>query len=189
MFKGKFSLLFFITVSVTFLFFFNTTNEASSSLRKDVPEHLIPFMEKIKAGPGVDHPVEKRLKLALKIHKEYEDLQDLFESDDTNKANKMAKILGKKATLVVGSQTYYGKQQIRDFWDGVQDDYQSVVFTLDWAIIVYEEMEEMEEYDHIAYEFFAFSLIDQSAGKILKNQDGRGGRSCRHILGCECRTR
>ncbi len=185
----KHSYLFPLIVCVVFFLFSITTNEASSSLQKDVPEHLRPIIEKIKAGSGVDDPVEKRLKLALKIHKEYGDLQALFESDDTNKAKKMAKILGKKATLVVGSQTYYGKQQIRDFWDGVQDDYQSVVFTLEWAFIVFEEMAEMEDYDHVAYEYFTFKLIDQPEGKILKNQDGEGGRSCRHIYGCECRTR
>jgi len=185
----KYSYLFLLIVFVVFFLFASTTNEASSSLRKDVPEHLRPIIEKIKVGPGVDDPVEKKLKLALKIHEEYGDLQALFESDDTKKAKKMADILGKKATLVVGSQTHYGKQQIRKFWNSIKDDYQSVVFTLDSAIIVFEEMEEMEDYDHIAYEFFTFKLIDQQAGIILKNQDGRGGRSCRHIHGCECRTR
>jgi hypothetical protein len=189
MFKGKFSLLFFFTVFVIFLFFFNTTNEASSSLLKGVSEHLDPIIEKIEAGPGVPDPEVKKQKLALKIHEEYGELKILFESDDTKKAKKMAKILGKKATLVVGSQTYYGNKQIRDFWNSIKDDYQSVVFTLDSAIIYFEEIEEIEDFDHIAYEFFTFKLFKVQAGKILKNQDGHGGRSCRHIHGCECRTR
>lgn len=189
MFKGKFSLLFFLTVSVTFLFFFNTTNEASPSLRKDVPEHLIPIMDKIEAGPGIDDPVEKKLKLALKIHKDYGDLQALFESDDTNKANEMAKILGKKATLKVGS-VIYRKNKIKKFWKDMREEgYIRVEFDLNRAFIVSEEMAEMEDFDHIAYEFFTFKLFKEEAGIILKNQDGRGGRSCRHILGCECRTR
>jgi len=151
MFKGKFSLLFFLTVSVTFLFFFNTTNEASPD------------------------PAQT-------------------ETEETPKlGRKMAAILGKKATLVVGSVNYSGEEnEIRDFWNGKKDaGYQSVDFTLVWAFIVSEEIitEEMGDYDHIAYEHFTFSLIESRAGKILKNQDGRGERSCRHIYGCECRTR
>ena len=195
MFKGKFSLLFFLTFSVTFLFFFNTTNEASSSLEKDVSALLLPptdIMDRIKAGPGVDNPKEKRTKLAEKIISEYAELKTIFEDESSPQlGNKMAKILGKKATLVVGSDKYHGKKEIKDFWNGIdKDQYQHVDFTLEWAFIVFEEMAEMEDYDHMAYEYFTFKLTtDQSEGKILKNQDGKGGRSCRHIYGCECRTR
>ena len=185
----KYSYLFLLIVFGVFFLFASTTNEASSSLRKDVPEHLRPIIEKIKAGPGVDDPVEKKLKLALKIHEEYGNLMTVFESENSP-GNQMAKILGKKATLVVGSDTYHGKREIRDFWNGKKEaGCQLEDFTLELAIIVFEEMEEMEDYDHIAYEFFTFTLLYQSAGIILKNQDGRGGRSCRHIHGCECRTR
>ena len=191
MFKGKFSLLFFITVSVTFLFFFNTINEASSSLEKDVPEDLIPIMDKIEAGSAVPYPEVKKQRLAEKIQKDYADLKDLFDNNDPKLGKEMAKILGKKATIVFDNETIQGKKDIEKFWDNKRLTHQSVVFTLEWAFIVFEEKitEEMEDYDHIAYESFTFSLIASQAGKILKNQDGRGGRSCRHILGCDCRTR
>ena len=184
MFKRKYSLLFPLIVFVAFLFFSNTTNEASPDPHQS-KEDIIAITE---AGPGIADEEVKKQKLAEKIVQDYAELETIFESEDSP-GNKMAKILGKKAILVVGSQTHYGKHQIRNFWNSIKDDYQSVVFTLDSAIIVYEEMEEMEEYDHIAYEFFTFKLIDQQAGIILKNQDGRGGRSCRHIHGCDCRTR
>jgi len=190
MFKGKFSLLFFLTVFVTFLFFFNTTNEASPASPQS-EDDIIAITE---AGPGVDEPNVKKEKLAKKIVKEYAKLKTIFETERTPKlGRKMAAILGKKATLVVGSDKYSGKKnEIRDFWNDKKDaGYQSVDFTLEWAFIVSEEIitEEMGDYDLIAYESFTFALLLQSAGKILKNQDGRGERSCRHIYGCECRTR
>jgi hypothetical protein len=191
MFKGKFSLLFFFTVFVTFLFFFNTTNEASSSLLKGVSEHLSPIIEKIDAGPGIDESDVKKQKLAEKIFQDYAKLKTIFESKDSP-GNEMAKILGKKAILVVGSEEHIGKKEISKFWNAKKEaGYQLEGFTLEWAFIVSEEKitEEMEDYDHIAYESFTFTIHKPSAGKILKNQDGRGGRSCRHIHGCECRTR
>jgi hypothetical protein len=192
MFKGKFSLLFFFTVFVTFLFFFNTTNEASSSLEKDASALRPPppeIMEKIKAGPGVGNAVEKRTKLAEKIIQDYGDLKTHFDNKEPDFGQEMAKILGKKATIVFDDVTYRGIGRIKKFWVDQRETHQSVVFTLEWAFIVSEEMAEMEDFDHIAYEIFTFSLIASREGKILKNQDGRGGRSCRHILGCECRTR
>jgi hypothetical protein len=186
----KYSYLFPLIVLVVFFLFSITTNEASSRLEKDVSAKLQTIIEKIKAGPGVDDPVKKREKLAEKIINEYAELKTIFESEDSP-GNKMAKILGKKATLVVGSEKYHGKKEIRDFWNLMKAGHQHVDFTLKWAFIVFEEKitEEMEDYDHIAYEHFTFKLLDQPEGKILKNQDGEGGRSCRHIHGCECRTR
>jgi len=152
-----------------------------------------PIIDRIKAGPGVDNPVEKRQSLADKIIREYAELETIFESENSP-GNKMAKILGKKAVLVVGpeNEKHSGKQEIKRFWnDKKAAGYQLEVLTLEWAFIVAEEKitEEMEDFDHIAYEYFTFRLIRAQAGKILKNQDGRGGRSCRHIHGCECRTR
>jgi hypothetical protein len=190
MFKGKFSLLFFLTVSVTFLFFFNTTNEASPDPAQTVPQ----IIALTQTGPAVPDPEVKKEKLAEKIVKEYAKLKTIFENESTPKlGRKMAAILGKKATLVVGSVHYsWEENEIMDFWNSKKDaGYQSVDFTLVWAFIVSEEIEteEMGDYDHIAYEYFTFKLINQQAGKILKNQDGRGERSCRHIYGCECRTR
>ena len=69
--------------------------------------------------------------------------------------------------------------------------YQSVQFILNWAYIVSEEKEteEMDDYDHIAYEAFEFHLYKPTEGKILKNQTGRGERSCRHTQICDCITR
>jgi len=149
------------------------------------------IIDRINAGPGVDNPAAKRQSLADKIIREYAELETIFESEDSP-GNKMAKILGKKAILVVGSDKYIGKREIREFWNDKKDaGYQLEDFTLEWAFIVSEEKitEEMEDYDHIAYECFTFCLIRTQVGKILKNQDGRGGRSCRHMHGCECRTR
>ena len=191
MFKGKFSLLFFLTVSVTFLFFFNTTNEASPNLNLRDPQTIADIIALTRAGPGVDEPNFKKQKLAEKIEQDYAKLKTIFESEDSP-GNKMAKILGKKAILVVGSEKHIGKKEISKFWnDKKEAGYQLEGFTLEWAYIVSEEKitEEMEDYDHIAYEKFTFSITRSQAGKILKNQDGAGGRSCRHIHGCECRTR
>jgi len=185
MFKGKFSLLFFLTVSVTFLFFFNTINEASP----DPPQSKEEIIAKTEAGPGVDEPEAKKEKLAEKIVQDYANLKRLFDSEEHNFGKKMAKILGKKATIVFGDETIQGKKDIEDFWVNKRVTHQSAEFRLELAFIVSEEMAEMEEFDHIAYEFFVFSLFVQPEGKILKNQDGRGERSCRHIYGCECRTR
>lgn len=185
MFKGKFSLLFFFTVFVTFLFFFNTTNEASP----DPPQTIPQIIALTHTGPGIPDPNVKKQRLAEKIQEDYADLKDLFDSNDSELGKEMADILGKKATIVFNDKTYRGKGRIKQFWVDMRLTHQSVEFRLEWAFIVSEEMAEMEDFDHIAYESFAFSLIEKQAGIILKNQDGHGGRSCRHIYGCECRTR
>ncbi len=130
MFKGKFSLLFFFTVFVTFLFFFNTTNEASSSLLKGVSEHLDPIIEKIEAGPGVPDPEVKKQRLAEKIQEDYADLKDLFDNNDPKLGKEMAKILGKKATIVFDYETYRGIGRIKQFWVDQRVTHQSVEFRL-----------------------------------------------------------
>ena len=185
MFKGKFSLLFFLTVSVTFLFFFNTTNEASPDRSQTISQ----IKALTKTGPGVPDPEVKKQRLAEKIQEDYAELKRLFDSEEHNFGKNMAKILGKKATIVFGDDTIRGKKDIEDFWVNKRVTHQSAEFRLEWAFIVSEEMAEMEDFDHIAYEFFTFRLLEEEAGIILKNQDGKGGRSCRHIHGCECRTR
>jgi hypothetical protein len=154
-----------------------------------VSEHLDPIIEKIEAGPGIPDSEVKKQRLADKIFQDYAKLKSLFDNAEHNFGKKMAKILGKKATIVFGDETIQGKKDIEDFWVNQRVTHQSAEFRLKWAFIVSEEMAEMEDFDHIAYEYFTFSLIASQAGIVLKNQDGHGGRSCRHIYGCECRTR
>lgn len=188
----KYSFLFPLIVFVALLFFSSITNEASPDLQQKAPERIPINLDDIKAGPGVENADFKRQKLADKISSEYDKLKELFDSDsyDSKLGKNMAKILGKKATLVVGSDTYFGKKEIRDFWNGVWEKDKTVVFNLKWAFIVFEEKvtEEMDDYDHIAYEAFEFHIF-KPEGKILKNQTGRGERSCRHTQICTCITR
>jgi hypothetical protein len=149
----------------------------------------------IEVGPGVDDPELKKQKLAKKISDDYAELKKLFESDsyDSKLGKNMAKILGKKATLVVGSTIYQyrGENRIEDFWNGVWEINKTVVFNLKWAFIVSEVLEEIEDYDHIAYETFEFHIYapPEPDGEILKNQTGKGERSCRHTRICNCITR
>jgi len=102
----------------------------------------------------------------------------------------MAKILGKKATIVFDDEKIRGIGKIKKFWEDERENYQSVEFRLNWAVIFFEKItEEKKDYDHIAYEAFEFHLYRRSEGEILENQTGRGERSCRHIYDCECVTR
>ena len=187
----KYSYLFPLIVFVTLLFFSSTINQASSSLQGKLSSAEQSIMDKIEAGPGVDDPEFKRQRLAVKVYSEYAKLKEFFDSNHPKLGKEMAKILGKKAILKVGS-VIYRKNKIKEFWEDMRKEgYIRVEFDLKWAFIVFEEKltEEMEDYDHIAYEYFTFKLFKEQAGKILKNQDGKGGRSCRHIHGCDCRTR
>ncbi len=179
-----------LIVFFAFLFFSITTNEASPDLQQKGPEKIPINLDDIDVGPGVDDPELKKQRLAEKISDEYAELKDLFDSNIFNPklGKKMAKILGNKATLVVGPNTYHGKKQIKDFWNGVWGKEKTVVFNFEWAFIVYEVQTEMEDYDHIAYEVFNFHIC-KTEGKILKNQTGRGERSCRHTKICDCITR
>ncbi len=179
-----------LIVFFAFFFFSITTNEASFCLEKNVPAIEKTTKDLIEAGPGVGNADFKKQKLAAKIIGEYADLENLFREKEEKMGKEMAKILGKKATLVVGSDIYHGKREIKDFWNGVKNDYQTVAFSLKWAFIV-SEADEMDNYDHIAYEAFEFHLYPppEPDGKILKNQTGRGERSCRHTQICNCITR
>ena len=186
----KYSFLFPLIVFVALLFFSSITNEASPDLQQKVLEQRPINLDDIKAGPGVENADFKRQKLADKISSEYDKLKELFDSNifDPKLGKNMAKILGNKATLVVGSDIYHGKKEIKDFWNGVWGKGKTVVFNFEWAFIVFEVQKEMEDHDHIAYEVFNFHIYEPE-GKILKNQTGRGERSCRHTQICDCITR
>jgi hypothetical protein len=191
----KYFFVFPLIVFVALLFFSITTNEASPNLQQKVPEDLRLIIEKIKAGPAVDDSYTKREKLAEKIQEDYAKLKDLFDNERHNFGQKMAMILGKKATLLFEGETYRWKNNgIKDFWIKKRETYDKVEFDLEWAFIVFEEketkeIEEMPDYDHIAYEHFTFKLLKQEEGEILKNLDGDGERSCRHTQICDCITR
>jgi len=187
----KHSFLFPLIVFVALLFFSSITNGASSSLQTDVPSKLKTITGNIQAGPGIEDDELKKAKLAAKIYKDYAKLRKIFEDKKGNYGQKMYLVLGKKATLVFENVVYRGKCEISDFWVKQRDSHNSVEFDLEWAFIVYEEKvtEEMDDYDHIAYESFTFRLLDLRKGEILTNQTGRGERSCRHTQICNCITR
>ncbi len=187
----KYSFLFPLIVFVALLFFSSITNEASSQQEPVPPEIMDQFEGLIQAGPGVDDSELKIEKLAEKICRDYAKLRKLFEDEKGKYGKKMYLVLGKKATIVFGDVVYRGKDNIINFWVRQRASYNSIEFDLEWAFIVFEEKgtEEMADYDHIAYEYFKFKLLDLGKGEILKNQNGRGERSCRHTLICDCITR
>ncbi len=187
----KYSFLFPLIVFVAFFFFSSITNEASSQQESVPPKIIDQFKGLIEAGPGVEDPELKKAKLAEKIYKDYTKLRKLFEDEQGNYGQKMYLVLGKKATLVFEDVVYRGKDNISNFWVGQRASHNSLEFYLEWAFIVFEEKEteEMADYDHIAYEYFKFRLLDLRKGEILKNQTGRGERSCRHTQICDCITR
>lgn len=188
----KYFFVFPLIFCVAFLFCSSINNEASPNLTQELPGAIRSIIDDIKAGPGVDDGYNKRVKLAEKIVADYANLKDLFDNERPNFGQKMAMVLGKKATLKFGDKTYRWKNNgIRDFWIKQRETHDKVEFDLEWAFIVFEEQEteEMADYDHIAYEYFTFRLLVQPEGEILKNQDGGGERSCRHTRICDCITR
>jgi hypothetical protein len=189
----KYSFLFPLIVFVALLFFSNTNNEASPDLQPMPPQTKEDIEALIQVGPGVDDPEGlKKQKLAEKIFADYAKLKELFDSNDPKLRKKMAKKFGKKATIVTpGDKRIRKLKNIEEYWTNVPPEYLTVQFILKWAYIVFEEKEteEMDDYDHIAYESFYFHLYEESQGKILKNRTGRGERSCRHTQICDCITR
>ncbi len=182
-----------LIVFIAFLFFSITTNEASPNLELRQPQTIEEIKALIQVGPGVDDPCVKKQRLAEKIFADYKKLKELFDSNDPNERKKMAKILGKKATIVKPDKEKIRKEKIKKYWKDEVPQSHSVQFILNWAHIVFEEKEteEMDDYDHIAYESFKFHLYPppEPDGKILKNQTGGRERSCRHTRICNCITR
>lgn len=175
----KHSFLLVFVLFVVLLFFCVTNNEALT-----IKQTVKDIEDKIKVEPGVDKPDKRKKEVAEKIKTDYEDLSCYFEE---NKFNKMAKLLGERATIVTPEgYTLQGKKAIEGFWKIVRKDYDEVEFELSWASIIYEEETVgVDKFNNISYETFEFHLIKQNKGKTLQNQTGSGSSRRRHRLDCQ----
>ncbi|MCK4829298.1 hypothetical protein KA005_76950 [bacterium] len=175
--------LFVFVLFFTFLLFRpSATGQTECQSRQTVEE----IMELIKMGSTVvpQDPRDKKEDVAQKIFDDYLKICQRFEEGDFKG---MEDLLGKKASLKVDGRYIRGMGKIRDYFEEQRGTYQRVEFVLLWAVIVHEDKKPIfaRNSDNMVYENFEFHLINQRGGEIIKNQDGGGERSGRHIHGCE----
>lgn len=178
--------IFFIVfvISIAFLFSRPGINGQPQCQERQTNEEIERL---IRIGTTVEIPDVKKQKVAQKIHDDYLELCNLFIAEDYSG---MTDILGKNASLKTADGEYIrGQGKIKTYWKRMKEEenYDRVEFELIWAVIVHEERNPIfaRDTDNMVFENFQFHLIKQSSGEIIKNQDGGGERSGKHIHGCD----